>query len=77
MMASMNDNDQRRFGEALRELAAVHRIKYSPDMFRGYWAALKDITLEDFEVALADLQKYSPWMPKPSEFRAALRKGWL
>ncbi len=73
----MDDSDKKYVGEALRQLAAVHRVKYASDMFAGYWAGLKDLTLEQFNAALLDIQKNAMWMPKPSEFRASLRKGWL
>jgi hypothetical protein len=74
---TMEESDQNHVGAALRELCAVHRVKYGSDMFKGYWAALRDLSKSDFDSALADLQKHAMWMPKPAEFRAALRKGWL
>jgi hypothetical protein len=73
----MEDCDQVHVGTALRELAAVHRVKYGSDMFKGYWVALRDLSRAEFDAALADIQKNAMWMPKPAEFRAALRKGWL
>ncbi len=73
----MDDSDKKYVGEALRQLAAVHRVKYASDMFNGYWAGLKDLTLEQFNAALLDIQKNAMWMPKPAEFRQALKKGWL
>lgn len=73
----MEECDEVHVGAALRELCAVHRVKYSSDMFKGYWAGLKSLTKAEFDAALDDLQENAMWMPKPAEFRAALRKGWM
>jgi len=73
----MDESDKKHVGLALRELCAVHRVKYGSDMFNGYWVGLRDLSRQEFDRAVSDLQKHAVWMPKPSEFRAALRKGWL
>lgn len=73
----MEECDEVHVGQALRQLCAVHRVKYGSDMFKGYWAGLKSLTKAEFDAALADLQENAMWMPKPAEFRAALKKGWL
>jgi len=73
----MTEDDKKHVGEALRQLSAVHRVKYGSDVFAGYWAGLKDLSREEFDRALAHIQKHADWMPKPSTFRAALKHGWL
>lgn len=73
----MDESDKRHVGEAIRQLAGVHRIKPTTDMQAGYWAGLKDMSREDFDRALAHIQRHSEWMPKPASFRAALKQGWL
>lgn len=73
----MEDSDKQYVGQAIRELCAVHKIKYGTDVFAGYWAGLKTMPRADFDQALAWLQENSEWMPRPAHFRSALRRGWL
>jgi hypothetical protein len=69
--------DQQQFGETLRTLCAVHRIQYTSDMFKGYWESLKDMDRAQFFAAVKYLQQNAKWMPKPAEFWAHSRRGWM
>lgn len=73
----MDDSDKKYVGEQIRQLCGVHRVKPDTDLQAGYWVALRDLTRQQFDAALAHVQKYALWMPKPAEFRQALKKGWL
>jgi hypothetical protein len=73
----MDESDKKYVGEQIRQLCGVHRVKPDTDLQAGYWVALKDMTRAQFDAALAHVQKHALWMPKPAEFRAALRRGWM
>jgi hypothetical protein len=72
----MDASDEKYVGECLRTLAAVHRVKYASDMWKGYWAGLQSMPRADFDRALKYLQEHAMWMPKPAEFRSAAKRGW-
>ena len=75
--AGMVAADEQFVGETLRSMAAVHRVQYTNEMYRGYWAALKDLSRAQFAAAAEHLLKNAMWMPKPAEFRAFTRRGWM
>jgi hypothetical protein len=77
MMGHMEEADRKHVGEVLRELSAVHRVTYNALVEKAYWAALKDMSIADFDHAAAHLRKYSEWMPKPAHFWAEAKKGWM
>jgi hypothetical protein len=70
------DNDLKYFGEQIFNLCAMHRVNYNTGLMQGYWNGLKDLSREDFDRALQYLYQESKFMPKPREFRDALRRGW-
>lgn len=73
----MDESDKKYVGEQIRQLCGVHRVKPDTDLQAGYWVALRGLTRSQFDTALAYVQKHAKWMPKPAEFREALRVGWL
>jgi hypothetical protein len=72
----MDKTDEQHVGETLRQMCAVFRQKYNPDMYKGYWAALQDMGRAEFDAAHKHLMKTAKFMPYPSEFYAASRRGW-
>jgi hypothetical protein len=74
----MQDSDQQHFGETLRAMCGAYRVKYGPDIFRGYWMVLKDMPLADFDTAVqATMKTATKGMPYPAEIWATSRKGWV
>lgn len=73
----MQESDRTHVGEVIRELSAVHRVKFDAIFAKAYWVALQDMSLADFDAAAEKLRKCSRFMPKPSEFYDAARIQWL
>lgn len=73
----MDDTDKDRFATLITDLAHIQRINVSKATMVSYFDTLKEMPLAEFERAAAYLKKHSPWFPKPCEFFAAARKGWL
>lgn len=73
----MNESDEKHVGECLRQLCATHRVKYTSDLWKGYWAGLRTMKRMDFDAALQYLQEHALWLPKPAEFRAVAKRGWI
>lgn len=60
----------------MRMLCAVYRVKWEKNMRDGYWLALKDMSLAEFDHAATVLLQTANWLPKPAEFRAVAKRGW-
>jgi hypothetical protein len=72
----MNESDRQHVGEVIREFAAVHRVTFNSLFAKGYWEHLKDMSLSDFDAAATKLSGTAIFMPKPAEFRKAVRIEW-
>ena len=73
----MTDDDKPHFGHCLTHFGVVHQKPVSKDMLRAYWADLKEMSRMEFDTAVAHLKRVAQWMPKPAEFWASRRAGWM
>lgn len=64
----MNKRDhESRFVEQLSMLAEVMGKELSPAAIAGYWLVLRDLTIAQFESAIAQAMRKCKWFPKPAE----------
>lgn len=73
----VDPDDKDFFSTELEHFGTVNRITVSPAMKRAYWEDLQAMSLDDFKRVCKHLRRTTKWMPKPSEFWAARRVGWM
>lgn len=73
----MVDLDKPFFTSELAHFGTVNRITVSRDLKIAYWEDLRAMSLSDFKHACKHLRHATKWFPKPSEFWAARRVGWM
>lgn len=73
----VDPDDKQFFSTELQHFGTVNRITVNATMTRAYWEDLRAMSLADFKNASAHLRRTAKWMPKPSEFWAARRVGWM
>jgi hypothetical protein len=72
----MDESDRKHFGETLRAMCGIHRIKFDKALVDGYWGALRTMSRAQFDAAVESLNKTEEWMPKPTRFWQHSRRGW-
>lgn len=73
----MIESDKPVFAQCVKQLSVLHRTVVSDALLKAYWEALVEMPIEDFNRAYKHLIKHGQWFPKPAEFWAARRQGWM
>jgi hypothetical protein len=61
--------DRQSFIMRMTALCDVFRVEVSESLFEGYWIALHNLDVEDFNTAIVRALSESEFMPKPLELR--------
>ena len=65
----MNELDRRGFSNVMQLLAVTYDKEATVDLIEAYWAALKDLPLDDIKRSASQAMRRLEWMPKPAQLR--------
>lgn len=71
----METTDFQRFKAVMAGMARVFGAEIDKPLLDGYWLALRDWQIADFESAAAHLMANSKFMPKPADFNELRKKA--
>lgn len=71
----MQTTDFQRFKAVMAGMARVFSTEIDKPLLDGYWLALRDWEIADFEGAAAHLMANSKFMPKPADFNELRKKA--
>lgn len=71
----MRNDDFPKFKSIMAGMAAIFQRDLSTELMDGYWLALRNWSIDDFESASARLLETSQFMPRPADFHSVKKAG--